>query len=52
MGGAACQDGRTASTQGNPPWRMAVVIEFDTYDGDVFDGIKRSYDYLAGLGLG
>ena len=28
-----------------------VVIEFDKYEGDVFVGIKESYDYLAGLGL-
>ncbi len=28
-----------------------VVIEFDTYDGDIFDGIKASYDHLRSLGL-
>jgi sugar phosphate isomerase/epimerase len=33
------------------PSARYVVIEFDTYDGDVFEGIKQSYDFLAGLGL-
>lgn len=28
-----------------------VVIEFDSYAGDVFDGIADSYAFLAGLGL-
>jgi sugar phosphate isomerase/epimerase len=33
------------------PTAELVVIEFDTYDGDIFEGVKRSYDYLASLGL-
>ncbi len=33
------------------PTAELVVIEFDTYDGDIFEGVKQSYDYLASLGL-
>lgn len=33
------------------PSARFVVIEFDSYDGYVFDGIKDSYNFLAGLGL-
>lgn len=33
------------------PSAELVVIEFDTYDGDVFDGIRASYDFLTRLGL-
>lgn len=28
-----------------------AVIEFDTYDGDIFQGIGESFRFLAGLGL-
>ena len=24
-----------------------MIVEFDEYDKDIFDGIKRSYDYLT-----
>lgn len=33
------------------PWADLVVIEFDTYDGDVFEGIASSFEFLRGLGL-
>lgn len=28
-----------------------MVVEFDEYKGDIFEGIKTSYDYLTGKGL-
>lgn len=36
---------------GAAPSADVVVIEFDTYDGDVFEGIRASRDFLVGLGL-
>jgi len=29
-----------------------LVVEFDEYEGDIFDGIRRSYSYLTERGLG
>jgi len=38
-----------AAAGDNPEW---LVVELDEYAGTMLDAVQRSYDYLAGNGLG
>jgi sugar phosphate isomerase/epimerase len=36
------------AADGNTEW---MIVEFDEYDGDMLEGVKKSYAYLTGNGL-